>query len=216
MNPFSLIIALGPIGMYWILIGSLHLRRRPWVVSGSRDLACLGLAMIGMFLVGPAELFFPNAAFNLLGVSVWLLILLLYGTFLLFVVLNSKPRLVVYGFDEEELTAQVADALLEMDPSARRLGQHFVSPGLQIEAVVEEAGFGKIGHVVTTRREQNLAGWGRLERALRARFRERSISPRPGGKVWLLMGIGVIGSIVYALASHPQEVAQGFRAMLRI
>ncbi len=202
--------------MYWILIGVLHLRRRPIVISGSRDMTCLGLSLTGMFLVGPAELFFPNAAFNLMGVSVWLLMLLLYGTFLIFTVLNSKPRLVVFGFGEEELVRQVTEAVQQIDAETRWLDQHFVSPGLQIEAVVEQAGFGKIGQIVSTRRDQNLAGWVQLERVLRTRLGTVVVEPRTGGRVWLLMGLVLVGSILYTLTKHPQEVAQGFREMLRL
>jgi hypothetical protein len=216
MNPFSLIIALGPIGIYWTLLGLLHLRRRPLVISGMRDLACLGMALIGMFLIGPAELFFPNAAFNLLGVGVWLLILILYATLLLFVVLNSKPRLVVYGFSEADLAKEVAEALGSVDGSAKWLDRHFVSPALQIEAVVEQAGFGRIAQIVTTKREQNLAGWIRLERTLKERFSRIQVEPRSGGAIWMLLGGAVLLSIAYTLTRHSQEVAQGLREMLRL
>ncbi len=216
MNLFSLIIAIGPIGLYWILIGVLHLRRRPLILSGSRDLACLGLSMVGLFLIGPAELFFPNAAFNRLGIFVWLFIFMLYGSLLLFVILNSKPRLVVFGFRDQELVPHVVSALEKIDPTTRWLGQHFVSPGLQIEAVIEQAGFGRIAHVVTTRRDQNVSGWSQLERALREEVGHVSITPRAHGKFWLPLGILIIGCILYTLAKNPSEVAQGFKEMLRL
>ncbi len=55
----------------------------------------------------PAELFFPNAAFNLFGSSVWILILSLYLFVLLFLVLNSSLRLIVYGLTPDQLSRYV-------------------------------------------------------------------------------------------------------------
>ncbi len=112
--------------------------------------------MVGMFMIGPAELFFPNAAFNLHGVSVWAIILLLYVSLLIFFILNSRPRIVAYGFRDHELVSFLYTALEKLDPSARWLDKHFIAPGLQIEGVVEQAGFGQIAHAVTTTRDQNV------------------------------------------------------------
>ena len=108
MNTFSLVLAVGPLAIYCIVLGMLHLRRRPKVVSGGRDLACLGLAMSGLFLIGPAELFFPQAAFNLFGISVWIALAILYLFLLIFSILNTKPCLIVFGLDADSLT-QYAD-----------------------------------------------------------------------------------------------------------
>ena len=59
MDPFRLCLALGPVAMYLLLLGAVNLSRRSLLVSGVRDAAALALAVSGMVVVGPMELFFP-------------------------------------------------------------------------------------------------------------------------------------------------------------
>jgi hypothetical protein len=147
---------------------------------------------------------------------VWAIILLLYISLLLFFILNSRPRIVAYGFRDQELVSFLASTLEKIDPAARWLDQHFIAPGLQIEGVVEQAGFGQISHVVTTTRDQNVLGWVQLERALRTEIEHVRIPSRPHGKFWLPLGFLVIGCILYTLVKNPNEVAQGLKEMLRL
>ena len=39
MDPFRLCVALGPVAIYLLLVGTLNLFRRPFLVSGTRDAA---------------------------------------------------------------------------------------------------------------------------------------------------------------------------------
>ena len=47
MDPFRLCLALGPVAIYLLLIGAINMFRRPFLVSGTRDTATLGLALSG-------------------------------------------------------------------------------------------------------------------------------------------------------------------------
>ena len=47
MDPLHLCIALGPVARYFLLLGSINLSRRPFVTSGTRDAAALGIAIVG-------------------------------------------------------------------------------------------------------------------------------------------------------------------------
>jgi|688.fasta_scaffold965886_1 hypothetical protein len=216
MSVFSLIIALGPVSIYWVLVGYLYLRKKPLVVSASRDTICLGLAMIGMFLIGPAELFFPNAAFNLLGVSVWLFIVMLYLSILLFLVLGTRPRLVVYGLSDEQLLNLLQTHLSKLDHQANFLGKHLVAPTLGIEAVIEPAGFGRVSQLSATSRQQNIQGWAQLERSLAHQLASCVVPSQAIGRWWLALGLGVLLAIFYSLTRNTDAVAQGFKEMLRL
>ncbi|MEI7903478.1 MAG: hypothetical protein WCK89_24835, partial [bacterium] len=61
MDPFRLCLAFGPVAIYAVLLGAINLLRRPFAVSGTRDAAALGLAVSGLVIVGPIELFLPPA-----------------------------------------------------------------------------------------------------------------------------------------------------------
>jgi hypothetical protein len=47
------------VAVYLLLLGVVNWSRRPLLVSGGRDAAALALAVSGMAIVGPIELFFP-------------------------------------------------------------------------------------------------------------------------------------------------------------
>jgi hypothetical protein len=216
MSSFQWVIALGPLSLYWLVLGFILQFRRPLVVSGYRDTACLGLALIGLFMVGPAELFFPTPAFNLIGTSVWIFITLLYLFLLLFAVLNTRPRIVVYGLDDQKLAFVVTQALNANGLAYEQLGQHFVIKEWGVEGSVEKAGFGNISHFAATTRDQNVVGWVRIEKAIHQHLLQELISADKGGKWWLWLGSLTLAIILYSLATNSTDLAQGFREMLRL
>lgn len=213
---FSWMLCLAPIGVYCLLIGWLHSQRNPMVLSGGRDLVLLGLALLGFVVTGPAELFFPNAAFNLFGSSVWVLILTLYLFILLFLVLNSSMRLIVYGLSTDQLANHVHDALANVDPTTKWMGTLFVSPQLGIEGSIEHAGWGQVCQIAATKKNQDYKGWLVLERALMLHFRTVGIAPRPAGKQWILLGSIILISTMISIYYFPEQVAQGIRDLLRL
>ncbi len=215
MNTFSIILAVGPLAVYCIVLGLIHLRRRPKVVSGGRDLACLGLAMIGLFLIGPAELFFPQAAFNLFGASVWIALIILYLFLLLFSILNTRPRLIVFGLDVDSLTLHVDQVLQQLDPGTKWLNHSFDAPGLGIHGIIEPAGVGQVSHAIATKFEQNALGWLALGRALSRRLNSVQVEPRVAGYRWIVAGAGLLSIIGYTLANNSAAISNGISDMLR-
>ncbi len=165
---------------------------------------------------GPGELFFPQAAFNLIGVSVWAILAVLYLFLLLFAVLNTRPSLIAYGLDAAALAAQVRAVTEELDPRTRWLDQSFTAPTLGIEGIVEAAGVCRVSHVAATRRDQNLTGWTALERALSRRFAVMEVRPNGVGLRWLASGAGLMAVIGYVLYSQTPSIAEGLREMLRV
>ncbi len=215
MNTFSIVLAVGPLSVYCVVLGLIHLRRRPKVVSGGRDLACLGLAMIGLFLVGPAELFFPQAAFNLFGALVWVAILILYLFLLLFLILNSRPSLIVFGLEVDALTTHVDFVLQQLDPGTRWLNHSFVAPALGIQGIIEPAGIGKVSHIIATKLEQNAIGWMTLGRVLSSRLKDVPTERSMDGFRWLAVGVGILSMIGYTLLTKSTLITNGISEMLR-
>ncbi len=215
MTTFSIVLAIGPLAIYCIVLGGLHLRRRPKVVSGSRDLACLGLAMIGLFLIGPAELFFPQAAFNLFGISIWIALIVLYLFLLLFSILNTRPCLIVFGLDADSLTLHVDQVLQQLDPGTKWLNHSFVAPGLGIQGIIEPAGLGLVSHAIATKLEQNGIGWRTLERALSMRLTSVEIERSSVGFRWIAVGIGMLSIIGFMLVNKSASISNGISEMFR-
>ena len=87
-------IAILPLAAYFNVLGLMRLRSAPTVVSGAMDLLLLGLALLGVVAIGPIELFFPRAAYSLLGIWIWIVLIALYCFVLMLVALNTAPKLV--------------------------------------------------------------------------------------------------------------------------
>ena len=102
MDPFRLCLALGPVAIYLLWLGAINLRGRPLLLSGVCDTAILALAVAGLMVVGPMELFFPYDAAVQYGPRVWLLLATLYVTCSLLLLLLLKPRLVIYNISVEQ------------------------------------------------------------------------------------------------------------------
>ena len=70
MEGFYLALAVGPLALYLLLIGTIRLRPHPFVTTGAKDTATLAIGLLGLVMIGPMELFFPQqAAVNLGALS---------------------------------------------------------------------------------------------------------------------------------------------------
>ncbi|MCY2976042.1 MAG: hypothetical protein NTW52_15410 [Planctomycetota bacterium] len=216
MNLFALIIVSLPLAVYCLMIGMLHRSKHPFLVSGGRDMALLGLAMLGLVLVGPSQLFFPVAAFNLLGPAVWFLMTLLYFFIVLFVILNSRPRLVVFGLAPDALAMQVKESLDELNIESTWMGPTFAAPGIRVDGTIEQAGNGELSQIVATRSNQDVIGWMKLERALAIKLKSIPIEPRSTGTVWIALGLAALAALGLQIYSNPTAVADGMKELLRL
>ena len=115
MDPFRLCLGLGPVAVYLCLLGTISLSRRAVLVSGVRDAATLALAVSGLVVIGPMELFFPFAAAARFGPHVWLLLLALYAMCVILWLLVLRPRLVIYNVSADKLRPILADAVNSLD-----------------------------------------------------------------------------------------------------
>jgi len=213
---FSIIIVALPISVYCLTLGMLHRSKHPFVVSGGRDMALLGLAMLGVVLVGPGQLFFPIAAFNLLGPAVWILMTLLYFFIVLFVILNSRPRLVVYGLAPDLLSQYVKQSLDCIEVESTWMGLTFTAPELAIDGTIEPAGNGQLSQIIAARSSQDVLGWMKLERVLAKQLKTIEIAPRSAGGLWLAIGLGVLLVLGIQIFGNPTAVADGMRDLLRL
>ena len=79
MDSLHFCIAIVPLAVYLLMLGLLNLRRHPFVTTGARDAATLGIGVVGFVIAGPMELFFPEGAASQFGAWVWLSLIVFYG-----------------------------------------------------------------------------------------------------------------------------------------
>ena len=215
MDPFRLCLAFGPVAAYLVLLGVVNLRRRPSLVSGTRDTFVLGLAVVGLVTIGPIELFFPTTAAVLFGPYTWAFLLALYGLCLVLVLLMARPRLVIYNISVDQLRPVLADLVEGLDPEGRWAGDSLVLPQLGIQLHLDNSPAMRNVSLVASGPNQNYLGWRKLQVSLAgalARFAVR--------RNYRCLGLLAAGAVVTALlatmvAADPQQVAQSMRDMLR-
>lgn len=216
VEPFRLCLALGPLAIYLLLLGMINLSRRPFLVTGPRDAAALGVAIAGLLVVGPIELLLPQEAVAAYGWVVWVLLAVMYALCLSLVVLLGRPRITIYNISPEVLRPVLAEVIGSLDPHARWAGSSVVLPGLMVELHVERYPLARNVTLVANSDQQSLAGWRALAGALRRRLKTAESARGPWGAAFALAGLLMLGLLLWTIASDAQAVSQGFVEMIRL
>ncbi len=215
MDPLHLSIALGPLAVYFLVLGLLNLTPRPFLTTGGRDWGALGVGLSGLIVAGPMELFFPEGSASVLGPFVWLMLLALYLLTVLLIVLLARPRLVIYNISVEEFHRVLETALPNIDPDARLAADTLVLPNLGVQAYLEPFGSLRNLQIIASGPRQNYNGWRDFEIQLAAALREVRVPSNPYGVTQLLFSGLMIAAILYYMVGQQQEVAQSLKQMLR-
>jgi hypothetical protein len=213
-DPFRLAVALVPLAAYCVLLALVNARRKPFVTTGGCDLAALGAALSGLVLVGPIELFRPEAASAEFGGYVWLFLLVFYWLWVWLAVLVARPRLVVYNIGDEQLRPVLAEAARRLDSQARWAGDSLALPTLGVSLHVECFSIMRHCSLVSSGDKQNMAGWQRLSADLRTQLSTLRVGRNPRSLGLMLAAAGLLAGSITHLAFHPQQVAQALEEML--
>ncbi|MEX2173978.1 MAG: hypothetical protein WD872_06415 [Pirellulaceae bacterium] len=214
MDSLHLCIALGPVAMYLLVLGAINLSPRPFVTTGGRDLAALGIAIGGFVIAGPMELFLPERAVASYGGWVWAMMVACYVLLVTFVALTVRPRLVIYNCTAEQILPALA-AVGRLDPTASAAGASLTLPQLGVALYVETTAMTKNVQIVASGPDQSLAGWRSVEQELSAALAAVPGSPNPYGASLLSFGVALAGIITWMLARDPSAVQQALNDMLR-
>lgn len=215
MDPLHFCIAVGPLSVYLLILGLVNLRRRPFITTGGRDAMSLGLGIVGFIIVGPMELFLPEAAAVNLHIWAWAMLVTLYLLALVLIVLLMRPRLIIYNIAEDQLRPVLSDIVTELDPDARWAGDALSLPQLGVQLHMEPTGMFKNMQLVAAGPQQNLNGWRRLEVELNRAFRKYEGAPNPYGASLMLCSFTLAGWASYWLYQDPEGVLRSLQTMLR-
>jgi hypothetical protein len=208
IKPFAMCLAMGPVAIYLILLGAINLHRRPFLVSGLRDVAAIAIAVFGLAMAGPAELFFPLVASLRFGPFVWLMLAALYALCVALILLSLRPRLVVYNIAMEELRPVLGEVVAQLDSDARWAGDSLHLPKLGVQLHLESLGLLRNVSLVPNGPVQNHQGWRSLGQAMTAALGRLEV-PRNTRAVALVAAGLLLAMFVGLTISHdPQAVAQ--------
>lgn len=216
MDSLHLAIAIGPLAIYLLLIGGLNLFSRPLVTTGGRDLAALGIAIGGFVMVGPMELFMPEAAAMSYGPYVWMILISLYGVSLSLIVMMQRPRLVIYNVAPEEFRSVLGPLVKELDPEARWAGDNVSLPNLDVQFSVESTPWLRNMQLAAAGGEQNFGAWRMLETALAERLADVRVAPNAIGMVLVSLTLAMFAVAAFFVVSDQQAVAQALKEMFRL
>ena len=213
MDTFRLCLALGPVAVYLLTLGGISLARRPFIVCGTRDTAALGLAVSGLFMVGPFELFYPHAASVMFGSFVWVFLAALYGLCLILLLLSQRPRLVIYNIAIDELRPLLADLVEKLDADGRWAGDSLSLPNLGVQLHIDCSTAMRNASLVSSGPIQSHSGWRKLESGLTAALRQFEVRRNGRAALLLAAGLAICGMLIHEIASDPQLVAQSMVEM---
>lgn len=215
LDPLHFAIAMGPLAVYCLLLGTINLRSRPFVTTGTRDTLALGIAVSGFVIAGPMELFLPTQAAHRFGPLVWVLMIAFYGLCLTLLVLLMRPRLVIYNSTIDQLRPILAGVVSELDKDSRWAGDSLSLPNLGVQLHIESFALMRNTQLVASTRQQSYIGWRHLEMALtRALLDARSGSNLYGIVLILLSVVLTITMTVWGVAQQ-QELARSLKEMLQ-
>ena len=216
LDSFRFCLAMGPVAIYLLLLGGINLSRRPFVVSGTRDAAALALALSGFAIIGPIDLFLPEAAAMAFGPYVWLFLISLYTLCLLLVLLMARPRLIVYNISADELHSVLADLAVRLDPDAHWAGESLSLKNLGVQLHVHGVTSMRNMSLVGTSLRQNYLGWRRLEESLRDEFSRVEVARNPYSTSLISGGLLLTGILVAAISRDPQSLFKSLFDLLRL
>ncbi len=215
MDPLHFCIMVAPLGVYFLLIGIISLQRRPFVTTGARDAAAIGIAISGLVIAGPMELFFPEQAAGRFGSYVWLLLLAFYGLCVSLVVLLMRPRLIIYNLSPERLRPILATTALKLDNKSRWNGDSLMMPSLDLQLHLEGNAWMCNSQLVSIGEKQKFESWRILEKELREQLKGIQSQTVVFGVSLVTAALGLAIVSILWMVARSTEVANALADMLR-
>lgn len=215
MDPLHFCIAVVPLAIYLLILGIINLSRSPFVTTGARDAAALAIAVIGLVIAGPMELFFPEGAASQFGGYVWIMLIIFYGLSVSLIVLLMRARIVVYNISMDQLIPVLKSISNKLDRNSKWNGNSLMMPNLKVHLHVESVDWMRNIQLVAGGNEQSYEGWKMLEQELKGALKGMRVGPSVPGVFFLcISAILAVGTAIWVIAER-EEVARAFNELLR-
>jgi hypothetical protein len=197
------------------MLGLLNLRRRPFVTTGARDIAALGVGIVGFVIAGPMELFFPESAASQFGAWVWVMLLVFYSLCISLIVLLMRSRVVVYNVSMEKLRPALTMVAMQMDRKSRWAGDSLIIPSAGVHLHAEPVRWLRNVQLTAVGHNQSQEGWMTLETELGKALEKIPVGSNLIGIPFISISVLLaIGTAVWML-SDQASVATSFENMWR-
>lgn len=182
-------VAVLPVGVYLVILGWLHLRRRPTLLWGGHDLILVATAVSGLVMAGPLALVQPA-----LGGTPWAtgMLCLLFTLAVAVGILAARPRLVVYNMTVDQLRPILAEVTSGLDPLARWAGESVALPTRGLQVLVDGHGLGRSVSVVAVGSRTSAEAWTEFARRLRQAVGSLRVRRNVWGAALATVGLGIV------------------------
>lgn len=201
--------ALFPLGVYFLLLALMGLRRRPTVLLGSQDTSLLGFGLVGLVTLGPGKLLIPLDLLAFWGIATWLFWCAFYFIVVYFVSERQTGRIVVYRTSASALIPRLTERAAVLDPRSRFEGNVLHLPALDVQCSLTESA----GCVLfqSTRSYRNRDGWRRFKHELDLLCRHSEV---PAGRglvvLWTTFAAGLFIVATIALIIDAPRLIELF------
>lgn len=213
MDPFSLVLFLTPLLVYMVVISFVRVSGRIYVSTGGKEIAALALAVSGMLIVGPVELFFPMAAATVFGPLVWGILALFYMLCVSLFVIGATPKIIVYGSNADGLLEPLLNAARALDENAQAdkgsLQVYLPTSGVHLRIGTSSS----LDHASIMAFEDNLSAkfWLLLRTELRNQLGDRKVERKRGLPV-LIATVLLASFLLTHWFQTTEEITKGFVA----
>jgi hypothetical protein len=215
LDPLHFTIAVAPLAVYLLLVGCINLFSAPFMTTGARDFSALAIALCGFIMVGPMELFHPEAAAGRFHGWVWVLLLIFYALSVSLMILLMRPRLVIYNMTSEQLMPVLRNLTGRLDKDARWAGESVALPALGIQFYIQEFAPLRNVQLIANGTKQSFEAWRILEKELADDLKPVRSSRGSYGYL-LIVTSGIVAAIaVTAMLRDQPGVLQALNEMLR-
>jgi hypothetical protein len=215
MDPLHFCIAVVPLAVYLLMIGYLNFGGRPFVTTGARDSAALGIGLVGLVVAGPMILFFPESAASHFGNWVWVMLLAFYFLFVSMFVLMMRPRVVIYNITAEQLRPILTSVAMELDPKSRWTGDSLLIPSRKVHLHLEPTNWLKNVQLTSGGNNQSFDGWRTLESGLTEKLKDYSSGPNLVAFPLLVMSLALAIATAAWMLVDMQGVAAAWEELKR-
>jgi len=216
IEPFAVLLALLPLISYLIVLSLIRLTGHVLVTTGGRDIAALAVAISGLVMVGPIELFFPHTAVPVFGAKVWIALGIFYALCTTLVALTSRPKLVVYGRTPADVYPALLAAAQSMDSAATGNSESLQVQLPTLKARLRADGQRFVDYAEIVAFESNLptACWSRLLGHLRSQLVAKPAEVPRRGFAMLLTAVVLSAILLWQSFGNQELLVQGFREWL--
>lgn len=206
-SPWLTAITVGPLALYFWVLGSWQGGTHPRVVSGLLDYLLLVFGLGGIIAFGPFGQYLTRALFGQPGWLDWLTFLSGLGLIAGGFARRSLRKAVVYHVDRRTLFGALEATLREFSPDCRKTLSGFEQPRDQRWIVVEMTPWLKTG-VVEVQGEDAERFLQNLRRGLQARLRAIEVKPSVVSTVFRGLAVVVLLTpILSAILTQPSSRA---------